>query len=96
VPLVVATDDAARALTTADDVLGFAREQIEGMRAAGYDHSEPLASDVTRLNATSALYSGVFSRQRVDGSEIGRLNVTYLITKGSVGLRVSALALHTP
>lgn len=93
-PLVVATNDAARALTGAEDVTGFARQQVDGMRAASYDHTETIDYEVTTLNATGALYRGDFARQRADGSEIGRLGVTYLITDGPVGLRISALAIH--
>jgi hypothetical protein len=95
VPLVVCTDDAARALMKEDDVVGFARQQIEGMRAANYDHTSTLSSDVVVLNKTGALHTAAFSRHRLDGSEIGRLRVTYLITDGPDGLRISALAVHT-
>ena len=65
------------------------------MRAADYHHSDVLGSEVTVLNAMSALYRGAFSRRRADGSEIGRLTVTYLVTDGMVGRRISALALHS-
>jgi hypothetical protein len=96
VPLIVATDDVARALTTPEDVMGFARQQVGGMRAANYHHTETLDSEVTALNATSALYRADFARQSADGSEIGRLGVTYLIIDGSAGLRISAAAIHSP
>lgn len=66
------------------------------MRAADYDHTEVLSSEVTVLNSTSALYRGAFSRQRSDGSEISRLTVTYLVTGGPAGRRISALAVHSP
>jgi hypothetical protein len=94
VPLVVATEEAAEALTATEDVMGFARKQVDGMRAANYDHTETLDSEVTALNTTSALYRADFVRQRADGSEIGRLGVTYLITDGPAGLRISAVAIH--
>jgi hypothetical protein len=96
IPLLLATDDAFIALTSEDQVVAAAQQQIDGMRAAGYDHSDVLASEVTVLNASSALYRGAFSRRRADGSEISRLTVTYLVTDGSVGRRISALALHSP
>jgi hypothetical protein len=92
VPLVVATDDAADAMTAADDVIGFARRQVEGMRATSYDHSTTIDAEVTTLNATSALYRAHFARERANGSEIGRLRVTYLIIDGSTGLQISAMA----
>jgi len=65
------------------------------MRAAGYDHSEVLDFELTVLNSASALYRGVFSRQRSDGSEISRLTATYLVTDGPVGRRISVLAVHS-
>jgi hypothetical protein len=96
VPLLVATDDEARTLTTADDVMGFAHQQVEGMRAASYDHTQTIDSEITTLNMTSGLYRADFARRRADGTDIGRLGVTYLITNGPAGLRISALAVHTP
>lgn len=96
VPLLSATDDAFIALTSEDQVTAAAQQQIDGMLAANYDHSNVFSSDVTVLNATSAVYRGAFSRRRADGTEISQLTVTYLVTDGSVGRRISALALHTP
>jgi hypothetical protein len=96
VPLVVATDDAVRALTNGDDVTSFAGQQVDGMRAANYHRTDIIDAGVTTLNGTSALYRGEFARRRADGSEIGRLTVTYWITAGAVGMRISALAIHTP
>jgi hypothetical protein len=96
VPVLFATDDAFIALTTEDQVVAAAQQQIDGVRAAAYDHSDVLGSDVTVLNATSALFRGEFARRRADGDEISRLTVTYLLTEGSVGRRISALVLHSP
>jgi hypothetical protein len=95
VPLLLTTDETAVALTSEGDVLTAIRRQIEGMRATGYDRSETLSSDVIPINATSVLHTAEFSRQRADGSEIGPLRVTYLITVGANGRRISALAVHS-
>ena len=95
VPLLLATDDGFTALTSEDQVTAAAQQQIDAMRAVDYHHSDALGSKVTVLNAMSALYRGAFSRRRADGSEIGRLTVTYLVTDGMVGRRISALALHS-
>jgi NTF2-like protein (DUF6841) len=95
VPLLLASDDGFTALTSEDQVTAAAQHQIDAMRAAHYHHSDVLGSEVTGLNTTSALYRGVFSRRRADGGEIGRLTVTYLVTDGPVGRRISALALHS-
>jgi uncharacterized NTF2-like protein DUF6841 len=91
VPLLLTTDDAALALTTEDDVVDAVRRQIAGLRDAGYDRSETITSELSVLNASTALYAAEFSRRRADGSEIGRLAATYLITVGTRGRRISAL-----
>ena len=96
VPLLLTTDDGCLALTSDDQVVAAVKQQVEGMRAADYGTSEVLDSKVTVLNATSALYRGTFSRRRRDGGEIGRLTATYLVTDGSVGRRIAALAVHSP
>ena len=95
VPLLLSTDEAVVALTSEDQVLRTIRRQVEGMRVTGYDRSETLESEVVPINATSVLYTAEFSRQRADRSEISRLRVTYLITLGARGRRISALAVHS-
>lgn len=94
VPLLVTTDDGFFALTTGDQVVAVVRQQVDGMRAAAYDRTETLDAEVTVLNSASALYRGTFSRQRSDGSEINRLTMTYLVTDGPAGRRISAFAVH--
>ena len=96
VPFVLATDERVLAVSSKADVVRMAQQQIEGMRAADYDRSEVLDAQVEVLNKLSAIYRGHFSRRRSDGSEIGRLRATYLITGGSAGPRISALVVHGP
>lgn len=94
VPLLVSTDDGSVALTTGDEVVSMAQQQVDGMRAADYDHSDVLDLEISPLNAAAALCRGTFSRRRRDGSEIGRLSATYLVTGASDGRRISALVVH--
>jgi len=96
VPLLLTTDGGFFALTSDDQVVAAVQQQVDGMRAAGYHHSEILDSEVAVLNATSALYRGTFSRQTSDGGEIGRLTATYLVTDGAAGRRIAVLAVHSP
>jgi hypothetical protein len=96
VPLLLTTDDGFFALTSGDQVVAAMRQQVDGMRAAGYNRSESLHSQVTVLNATSALYEGTYSWRRSDGGEIRRPTLTYLVTDGPAGRRISALAVHSP
>jgi hypothetical protein len=95
VPLLLTTDDAALALTTEAEVVAALRRQIVGLRNAGYDRSETITSELSVLNARTALYAAEYSRRRADGSEIGRLAATYLITVGTRGRRISALIVRT-
>jgi len=94
VPLLLATNDGFIALTTEDQVVATAQQQVDGMRAAAYDHSDIRGSEVTVLNATSVLYRAELSRRRANGEEIGRLTATYLLTDGAAGRRISALLVH--
>jgi hypothetical protein len=96
VPLLISTDDVFIALTSEDEVVAAMQQQIDGMRATAYDHSEVLGSKLTVLNATSALYRHEFSWQRADGDEISRFTASYLVTDRSASRRISALVLHSP
>jgi hypothetical protein len=96
VPLLITTDDGFFGLTTDDQVVAAVQPQIDGMRAADFDHSDVVDSEVTVLNSTSTLYRATFSRQRRDGGEIGRFTATYLVTDGAEGRRISVLAVHSP
>lgn len=94
VPLVITSDAGCFALTAGEQVIAAIQPQIDAMRAAGYARSELRHATVTVLNARSATYRGTFSRQRADGSEINQLTVTYVITDGAAGRRISVLAVH--
>ena len=95
VPLLLSSDDGFVALTTGDQVVAMAQRQVDGMRRADYHHSEVLDLEVSPLNSVSALVRGTFSRRRRDGSEVGRLTATYLVTGAPDGRRISALSVHS-
>jgi hypothetical protein len=94
VPLLLTTDGGFFVLTSDDQVVAALQQQVDGMRAARYAGSEIVDSEVTVLNAKSAVYRGTFSRRRSDGGEINRLTATYLVTDGAAGRRISVLAIH--
>jgi hypothetical protein len=96
VPLLVTTDEGFFALASDAQVVAVMRQQVDGMRAAGYSRSEALGSEVTVVNSTSALYRGTYSWQQSDGAEIRRVTLTYLVTDGPAGRRISALLVHSP
>ncbi|HEX4398916.1 MAG TPA: hypothetical protein VH136_14860 [Trebonia sp.] len=96
VPLLVTTDEGFFALTSDAQVVAVMRQQVDGMRSAGYSRTEALGSEVTVVNSTSALYRGTYSWQNSDGAEIRRVTLTYLVTDGPAGRRISALLVHSP
>lgn len=95
VPMMFATDEDFVVLSSEEEGAAAIQTQIDGLLAAGYDHSEVLDEETTVLNATSALHTARFSRRRRDESEIGQLTATYLITDGPAGHRISAIAIHS-
>jgi hypothetical protein len=96
IPLLITTSQGLFTLTNGDQVVSTVQRQVDDMQAGDYSRTEILASEVAVLNDTSALYRGTFSRQRGDGSEIGRLTATYLVTDGPAGRRISVMAVHSP
>ncbi|MDX1873771.1 hypothetical protein SBI67_16755 [Mycolicibacterium sp. 120266] len=94
VPLLITTDDGVVTLTTADQVAGVIQGQVDGLRAQRYQHSSLLNGEVIVLNASSALYRGAFVRHDIDGAELGRVAVTYLVADGSDGVQIAVLASH--
>jgi hypothetical protein len=95
-PVRLGTDEVSLVLADSDDVLGWARAQVDGMRAAGFDRIEVLDRAIDPLNATTTLVRGSFVRRRRDGSEITRVTATYLVVTGPDGPRFAALVVHSP
>jgi hypothetical protein len=92
VPLILATDDGVTTLMTDDEAAAVMQSLADGLRANGFHHTELLHSEVSVLNATSAIYRGSMSRRSADGAEIGALTITYLVTSDVAGLRIVVLA----
>ena len=96
VPLLLTTDATAVALTNEDEVVGAVGQQIERLRGAGYARTETLDSETTMLNASTALHRARFAWLRADDGEIARMRLSYVITHGDSGRRISALVVGTP
>ena len=63
VPLLLTTDGGFFALTSDDQVVAGVQQQVDEMRAAAYDRSEILGSEVNVLNSTR-LFTGGRSRAK--------------------------------
>jgi hypothetical protein len=94
VPLILTTDDGITALMTDDEAAAVMQSLVDGLRANGYHHTTVLHSEVSVINATSALYQATMSRRNHDGIEIGCPTITYLVTDDVAGLRIAVLASH--
>lgn len=95
VPLLLSTDAACRTVGDEGQVLGFTQQQVNEMRSADYDRSLELTAETVLLNRSCAIHRGLFSRLRADGTEITRLEVTYLITDRTQGHKISAIVVHS-
>lgn len=95
VPMLLSTEAGCMVLIDETQVLAFAKQQIDSMRSAGYDRSDALAAETTIVNQSCALHRGQFARLRADGTEIARLEATYLITELPAGRRISAIIIHS-
>lgn len=94
VPLTLTTDEGAISLSTDDQLAAVIQGQVDGLRAQNYHHTTLSHAEVTVLNASSALYRGAFVRYDIDGAELGRVAVTYLLVEGPDAAQIAVLASH--
>ena len=95
VPMIVSSDEGIVTLMTEDEAAAVMQSQVDGLRALGFEHSEVLHSEITILNAASALYRATLSRRKADGGEIDCPTITYLVTDDVAGPRIVLLAAHS-
>jgi hypothetical protein len=91
-PLILTSDDGVTTLMTDDEAAAVMQSLADGLRGNGYHHTEVLHSEVTVLNATSAVYRATMSRRNADDAEIGCPAITYLVSDDVAGLRIILLA----
>jgi hypothetical protein len=94
VPLIITTDDGVITVMTDDETAAVMQSLADGLRANGYHHTDVVQSEVSVVNAVSALHRCTISRRTREGGEIGRPTITYLVTDDVGGLRIVVLATH--
>lgn len=67
---------------------------MENLRARGYGRSELSMRHVKSLSATATLATGVALRYKLDGQELERVGVTYLLQKADTGWKIAVLIIH--
>ena len=60
----------------------------------GYGHSELTQLNVERMSATTTLGTGVAVRFTVDGRELERVGVTYILQKSDNGWTIAVTVIH--
>ena len=70
------------------------RAAMEGLRARGFGRSELSVRYVKSLGATATLVSGIAVRYKLDGQELERVGVTYVLHKADTHWKIAVLVLH--
>ena len=95
VPFVVISSQGVEVLTTMSGIEGFYGRILRDLRERGYSHSIRLELHVKLLEQTTALASGVFVRQKTDGSKLETFGVTYVLRKTEGEWKI-AVMVRTP
>ena len=82
------------ALPTPEAVVPIFGPVMENLRQREYHRSEFSLQQLRLLSATSALAMGVAIRYKIDGQEMERVGITYLLHKGDSGWKFAVMALH--
>ena len=95
VPFVVISSQGVEVLPTMSEIEGFYGGILRDLRERGYSHSLRLELHVKLLEQTTALASGVFVRQKTDGSELETIGATYVLRKTEGEWKI-AVMMRTP
>ena len=82
------------ALPTPEAVVPIFGPVMENLRQREYHRSEFSLQQLRLLSATSALAMGVAIRYKIDGQEMERVGITYLLHKGDSGWKFAVMALQ--
>lgn len=67
---------------------------LEDLRARGYARSELSRLQINPLSATATWASGVALRYKLDGQELDRVGVTYLLHRAGMHWKIALLVIH--
>jgi hypothetical protein len=69
---------------------------IDSLRARGFGRSELSVGRVESRSASAHLVTGIAIRYTVDGRELERVGVTYVLHNADSGWRIAVLITHDP
>jgi hypothetical protein len=67
---------------------------MDALRARGFGRSELIVRHTHSLSATAILISGVAHRFKVDGEELERVGVTYVLHNSANAWKIAVLIIH--
>jgi len=67
---------------------------MENLRSRGYGRSEYELKQINQLSATAALASGIAVRYKVDGQELERVGITYLLHNTGSNWKIAVIVLQ--
>ena len=84
---------AAPTLTAVADLLTHV---MEGLRTREFGRSELTVGSVTSLSASATLVTGIAIRYKLNGQELERAGVTYVLHKTEAGWKIAVIVMHDP
>jgi len=93
-PVVFITAQSVIAATTPGESAARLTKLYETLRPTGFARSELINLHIKQMSGGLAIASGVAVRYKADGQELGRLGVTYILRKTTVGWKLAALVSH--
>jgi hypothetical protein len=95
-PTVLIGSQGVLAAPTHDILTPVLATAIESLRARGFRRSELNVRRVDPLSASTTLVTGVAVRYKVDGQELERAGVTYVLQSADNRWRIAVLIVHEP
>jgi len=69
---------------------------LNSLRTRGFGRSELIVGSVNSLSASATLVTGVAIRYQVDGQELERVGVTYVLYNADSHWKIAVLIVHDP
>jgi ketosteroid isomerase-like protein len=82
------------AATTSAELTAAFKPAMEGLRAREFGRSELSVQHVKSLSATATLVTGLALRYKLDGQELERVGVTYVLHKAENRWKIAVLIIH--
>ena len=95
-PSMLIGPQVALAAPTRDALTPAITTAIESLRARGFGRSELSVRRVESLSANATLVTGVALRYKVDGQELERVGVTYVLYNAASQWKIAVLIVHDP